>query len=141
MSSDLVTVNIYSIRFRVPWRSHPGFQTWVLDCGGVCVCVCARARLVCLCACVWVVYGTLWNLQGQLLGSQLSNSNRYGQQLDLTFPCSPPDVANLCRCLKLCRMVWMPVARPLGRPLLMPLPSWPHWSKSQGWSLGPLVVL
>lgn len=66
--------------------------------------------------------GTLWDLLGQFLEHRLADdTNRHWQQLNLAFPCTLPDVANLCPCLKLCRMVWMPVARPLGSLLPMPL--------------------
>lgn len=79
--------------------------------------MCARARLASPCACVsvCVVYGTLWALPGRFLENREPGSNRQWQQLDVAFPCSLPDRASLCPSSKLCRMVWMPVARPLAQ--------------------------
>lgn len=80
--------------------------------------------------------GTLWDLLGQFLENQLPGSNRHWQQLDLAFPCSLLGVANLCPCPKLCRMAWMPVARPLGRPLPMPLAQVATLAKEPGLESG-----
>lgn len=55
---------------------------------------------VCL---LWM--GALWDLLGQFLENQLPNSKTHRQQLDLAFPCSLPDVTNLCLCPEPCRMV------------------------------------
>lgn len=99
-------------------------------------CVCPSAGVS-----VCVVYGHTMGLGGQFLENHLLDSNRHWQQLDLAFPCLLPDVANLCPRPKLCRMAWVPVARPLGRPLPMPLAQLATLAKEPGWSLGPLVVL
>lgn len=58
--------------------------------------------------------GTPGDLLGQFLENQLPGSHRHWQQLDVAFPRSRLEVADLCQ------NGLRPAARPRGRPLPMP---------------------
>lgn len=68
-------------------------------------------------ACLCVVVGHVWDAAGAIPRDSAAQLQQTLAALDLAFPCSLPDVADLCPWPKLRRMVWIPVARPLGRPL------------------------
>lgn len=105
--------------------------------GYKCVRLCQGTSPVSLCMRVCVsCMGTLWDWLGQFLKNHLCATNRRWQQPDLAFPCSWPDVASLCPCPELCRMVRMPVTRPLGRPLPTPLAQLATLAKEPGLESG-----
>lgn len=124
-------MNICSVKVSGSLEKPPRFPNVGV---GLWMCECVPGHVLCVHVhvCLCVTYGYTVGLARAV--SRESHA-QFWQTLaapGLGIPCLLPDVANLCPYPKLCRMVWVPVTRPLGRPLPMALAQLATLAKEPG---------